>query len=320
MNPHRDVRPTTTPRVIGRLALCVIIVYGLPIIFLSILNFPRTVDDVPVVQRIAEDTKIGQAQSYYDNDYSPGLDDIYVRTARRAAQIFHVEDKVRTFVKDFHLQEKRVLEVGAGSGLLQDVVDDYTALDVAPSARRFFHKPFIQASATAMPFDDETFDVVWTVWVLEHVSQPEQALSEIRRVTKNGGLLYLAPAWNCTSWAADGYEARPYSDFGLVGKLTKASIPVRMHPLYRMSYLLPIRFVRMLWLFVNRAPTALRYTKLNANFRTYWVPDSDAVNSLDSYEAYLWFISRGDQCLDCATTAREATEYERWPLIIRVRK
>jgi len=31
----------------------------------------------------------------------------------------------------------------------------------------------------------------------------------------------------------------------------------------------------------------------------YWVPDSDAVNSMDPYEAALWFETRGDQCVNC---------------------
>ena len=30
----------------------------------------------------------------------------------------------------------------------------------------------------------------------------------------------------------------------------------------------------------------------------YWIADSDAVNSIDSYEAMLWFLSRGDECLN----------------------
>ena len=38
------------------------------------------------------------------------------------------------------------------------------------------------------------------------------------------GYVYLNPAWACVPWAADGYEARPYSDFGITGKLIKASI------------------------------------------------------------------------------------------------
>jgi hypothetical protein len=31
-------------------------------------------------------------------------------------------------------------------------------------------------------------------------------------------------------------------------------------------------------------PTALRYRRLDPNYEQYWMPDSDAVNSIDSHE------------------------------------
>jgi hypothetical protein len=46
-------------------------------------------------------------------------------------------------------------------------------------------------------------------------------------------------------------------------------------------------------------PTTLRYRRLTPNYEKYWVPDSDAVNSIDRHEAMLWFRSQGDECLNC---------------------
>jgi SAM-dependent methyltransferase len=80
------------------------------------------------------------------------------------------------------------------------------------------HKPFVAGSATATPFSDNAFDTIWTIWVLEHVPNPEQALREIRRAAKDGGLLFLAPAWDVPSWAAQGCDYHPYSDFGTGGE------------------------------------------------------------------------------------------------------
>ena len=40
-------------------------------------------------------------------------------------------------------------------------------------------------------------------------------------------LLYLAPAWLCRPWRAEGYPVPPYRDFNWKGELIKASIPVR---------------------------------------------------------------------------------------------
>ena len=192
--------------------------------------------------------------------------------------------------------------------------EKYTGLDISPNVARFYHKKFVLGSATAMPFPDDSFDGVWSIWVFEHVPNPEQAFREARRVTRDKGVMFLLPAWNCSSWAAEGYEARPYADFDLAGKLIKASIPVRSAPAFRITSLLPIRGVRALA--ARFGPTGLRYRRLTPNYEQYWVPDSDAVNSIDRYEAKLWFMSRGDECLNCEDALLDSSS----PLIIRVHK
>jgi len=136
------------------------------------------------------------------------------------------------------------LDIGSGGGSLQDAAQNYTGLDISPTAARFYHKKFVVGSATAMPFPDNSFKGAWSIAVLEHVSNPEQALYETRRILKDNGVFFLFPAWNCRSWAADGYDVRPYSDFNLWGKLIKAGIPIRSSVPFRMASLLPNRFIR----------------------------------------------------------------------------
>jgi SAM-dependent methyltransferase len=189
--------------------------------------------------------------------------------------------------------------VGAGQGLLQDVVDDYTGFEVVASNRRYFHKSFVPSFGSHLPFPDNHFDVVWSFFDLQRGRWPEYALAEMRHVTKDGGYIYLYPAWSCVPWAADGYEVRPYSDFGLGGKLVKASIPIRSANLYRASYTAPIRLLRFAAYAVLK-PTELHYTRLKPNHEKYWSGDSDAAGSIDRYEALLWFLSRGDECLNCS--------------------
>lgn len=91
---------------------------------------------------------------------------------------------------------------------------------------------------------------------------------------------------------------RPYSDFDLAGKLIKASIPFRTSLLARATSRVSARLVRAT-AFAFGGPAALHYRRLTPNYKDYWMPDSDAVNSLDRYEVMVWFRSRGDQCLTC---------------------
>ena len=217
--------------------------------------------------------------------------------------------------------DARVLEVGAGSGTLQDIVEDYTGLDIAASAVRYFHKPFVHGSATDLPFADNEFDAIWTVWTLEHVPNPERALQEMRRVVKPGGYLFLAPSWNNDSWAAQGYKVRPYSDFGLGGKLIKASLVVRENKLYHFATLVAARSARRaLWSLSGGGPTAFRFRRLEPNYETFWEDDADAINSVDAHEMLLWHTSRGDECLNCPGGVSGQIQIGNQPLEIRVNK
>ena len=220
------------------------------------------------------------------------------------------------YVKEYKLQGKRVLEVGAGSGQLQDLVEDYTALDIAPEARRYFHKPFVAASATGMPFPDNEFDAAWTFFTVEHIPHPEMAFREMRRVVRPGGLLILAPAWNCSEFAARGYLVRPFSDFDTAGKAVKLWSYLGSTGYVRSMYRFPHRLIRTAQARISGGETSLHFRKLKANFGTYWEPDADAFISLDMYEAYLWFTSRGDECLNCESILTDPDH----PLLIRVRK
>ncbi len=47
---------------------------------------------------------------------------------------------------------------------------------------------FIEADATKLPFEDETFDVAWTQHVQMNIKEKSKLYSEMKRVLKNGGL------------------------------------------------------------------------------------------------------------------------------------
>lgn len=287
-------------------------------VIIGAIHFPYDVD-APLTQQEVETARKYYTEAYQkpvtENQVRSEYETEYIRVAEAEAKAFHIEEQVGLFVKRFNLSNRPVLEIGSGRGYLQDVAQNYTGLDISPSVARFYHKKFVLGSATAMPFPDDSFDGVWSIWVFEHVPNPEQAFREARRVTRDNGLLFLFPAWNCKPWAAEGYEVRPYSDLDLVGKIIKASIPLRSSALFAVMTIIPNRIVRNL--VARFGPTKLRYRRLKPNYDIYWVPDSDAVNSIDSYGAMLWFRSRGDECLNCDGLVASMAAM---PLIIRVHK
>lgn len=295
------------------------------IALVAVLGFP-TDTDAPLTPEEIEKNRKYYAEAYQRE--SPGAaketaapsdyETRYLRIATEAARDAGIDRMVARFAAAHLKPGAAVLEVGSGRGYLQDIVENYTGLDISSNVSRFYHKKFVQGSATAMPFADGVFDGGWTIWVLEHVPNPEQALSEMRRVMKNNAVLFLFPAWSCQGWAAEGYRVRPYSDFDWQGKLLKASLLVRDRSAYQAAERIPARTARLLasWF---AAPARLHYRRLTPNHQTYWEADSDAINGIDRHETMLWFRTRGDECLNCEGLAGTPL-MKSTPLIIRVRK
>jgi SAM-dependent methyltransferase len=60
---------------------------------------------------------------------------------------------------------------------------------------------FVAASASAMPFPDHSFDVVFSHGLLEHLAEPARVLGELHRVTRPGGFIGVAARdWDAFEW------------------------------------------------------------------------------------------------------------------------
>lgn len=225
--------------------------------------------------------------------------------------------ELRKFVTEYDLDAKRCLEVGSGRGAFQDLVSDYTGLDLSDAVAPWYHKPFVAGSAEELPFEDNRFDAIWSVTVLEHIPDPHKALCEMRRVLKDGGLLFLKPAWNCRPWICEGIPVRHYGDLSLRQKWIKLTLPIRDNLFIRALQALP----RRLWNSVIKLPNEidLRYRRLNADYQTFWMVDSDACSSIDPFDAIQWFQSRGNVVLSHPTW-RSAFLSRSEHLVVRVQK
>ena len=108
---------------------------------------------------------------------------------------------------------KNVLEVGAGTGkhfsfvkhrferyVLSDLSQKY--LDTAKSHIKNPNVEFQVADATALPFEDASFDRLISMYNLEHLPFPHDVLKEWRRVVRPGGVISISIptegglAWN----------------------------------------------------------------------------------------------------------------------------
>ncbi len=96
-----------------------------------------------------------------------------------------------------------VLDIGCGSGhgsfVLADKFSAVKGVDVSAEALDYARQnwnnakiEYKQGSGTEIPFPDSSFDVVVAYEVFEHICDWKRFLSEIKRVLKPGGLVYIS--------------------------------------------------------------------------------------------------------------------------------
>lgn len=133
----------------------------------------------------------------------------------------------------------RVLEVGSGLGILAEelaAVADVRVVGVEIAASQVARVPregrarFVQADAHALPFPDNTFDLVYARYVLEHVADPAAVVAGMRRVLRRGGRVAVmendvslvrldppCPAFD-EVWASFAELQRALGGDGLIGR------------------------------------------------------------------------------------------------------
>jgi ubiquinone/menaquinone biosynthesis C-methylase UbiE len=131
--------------------------------------------------------------------------DIVKRSDISGVDEFHVRGAAvsKELASGIDLQGASVLDVGCGlGGPCRMLADEYgcqtTGIDLSHEYIRTASKlselvqlddktTFIQGDATALPFEDNTFDVVWTQHVQMNIPDKKKMYSEMYRVLKTGG-------------------------------------------------------------------------------------------------------------------------------------
>jgi SAM-dependent methyltransferase len=156
---------------------------------------------------------------------SSSTPDRFARTAERVAALqdaraAELEEQVRAFV--LPRGDERALDVGTGAGALALAlaphVREVVGVDRVPELLTLAREragdlrdvTFVEGDATALPFDDGSFDLGCTLRTLHHVPRPELVLAELARVTRPGGRLLvvdqIAPVDPLEALAVDRFE------------------------------------------------------------------------------------------------------------------
>jgi SAM-dependent methyltransferase len=154
---------------------------------------------------------------------------------------FQAADTMVQLERDVDLSGSIVLDIGGGAGYFSEAMQSKGAevvlvepeagimmperlRDNAPSLTqedrhrravwpgRLNPGRTIAGDGYALPFDDDTFDLVFSSNVLEHVEDPARFIDESVRVAKPGGIVYVSfTAW-FSPWG--GHETSPWHFLG----------------------------------------------------------------------------------------------------------
>ncbi len=142
------------------------------------------------------------------------------------------------------LAGKNVLEIGPGAGghsaLFARHGAHVTALDITAERARATDAKFrllgdlavecwaVQGDSEALPFADNSFDIVYSNGVLHHTADTERAIAEAYRVLKPGGraiiMLYCKSSWHywVNMWLCVGVlQGKAWGDPDWLGKATE---------------------------------------------------------------------------------------------------
>lgn len=143
-------------------------------------------------------------------------------------------------VGHFATDARRVLDVGSADGpsvAWLEASERKVSLDIDP---RGLDAGGICGSVTNLPFASESFDLVSAFDVVEHCDPEADALSEIHRVLRPGGIMLMSvPAyqWAWTSFDVDNRHFRRYTK-----KRAKSAVEAAGFTVLRSTYLFSATF------------------------------------------------------------------------------
>ena len=126
---------------------------------------------------------------------------VELRLALQEERSVDLAERVRRLLGPFSANEA-ALDAGCGTGALalalaphvSEVVGMDTRVDYLEAGRASAPENvrFVEGDVTKIPFDYASFDLACCHRVLHHVRRPELAVSELARVTRSGGRLFIA--------------------------------------------------------------------------------------------------------------------------------
>jgi 2-polyprenyl-3-methyl-5-hydroxy-6-metoxy-1,4-benzoquinol methylase len=149
----------------------------------------------------------------------------------------------------------RILDIGCGTGLLMRDLGQFgtvQGIDSSPLAIEYCKKRGLTnvslASATSLPFDSNSFDVVVILDVLEHLEDDGAGCRELARVLDTGGIAIITTPAFMFLWSGTdvlGQHYRRYTRNEIRNKVSAAHMKIQRTTYFNTLLFPAILFVRL---------------------------------------------------------------------------
>ncbi|MBI3920694.1 MAG: class I SAM-dependent methyltransferase [Armatimonadetes bacterium] len=190
--------------------------------------------------------------------------------------MFELEDRYWWFVGRRHIVRSllarrgnlpnpcRIVDLGCGTGgNLPELAQfgEVVGVDMSPEALHLCRSrgdfPLALSDGTALPFREDSCDLVTVLDVLEHIEDDRRVLEELVRILRPGGkVLVTVPAYP-SLWSEHDealHHQRRYRAHELRGKVRASGLTIRKLSFAISAVLLPVYFLRWMQRFRRQPP------------------------------------------------------------------
>jgi SAM-dependent methyltransferase len=191
---------------------------------------------------------------------------------QQRGELVHAEHLARYRLAAQLAHGKRVLDAASGEGygtamLAAAGAQSAVGVDVdEPTmvrARERYGLEFVQGDVAALPFEDQSFDLIVSFETIEHVEQQERVIGELRRVLRADGHLIISTPNRDEYLMTSGFHTREFAPAQFLELLARHFEPALV--LYQQNWLMSaILGEEQLPLDDGETPLALELTKVAA--------------------------------------------------------
>lgn len=138
-----------------------------------------------------------------NNEFYETLNEAWYTASNHPVALLRAENRVRNpWILSRLSPCSHVLDMGCGAGFLANSLSlaghVVTGVDLSPTSLAMARKhdatksvQYLCHDVNALPFPEQSFDVVCAMDLLEHIENPQVVISEARRLLKPGGLFFF---------------------------------------------------------------------------------------------------------------------------------